>query len=281
MQLNGYLSQYSLPEIFQLIEQGQNTGRLSLSYSVENKNQNHYIWFSNGTIVAAANQLNQEGLAALIEERKWLKKEIISTIARICSNSTPIGLYLKNQNLLNSEQLKILFYIQVMRQVCELFKLKEAQFDFVSNISLPMAEMTGLSNKATEVTLEGLRVLKDWSVLREKLPAPTSGVKSIVNGYPNIKINNIESRFWEYTDGKTAISKIAQQLNISIEQVQQVAFRLMIINLIEEVPLIVTTPVMEKIKIPSESQELVATEAKTNVSKAFVQDLLSFLSQYE
>jgi len=281
MQLNGYLSQYSLPELFQLIEQSQKTGRLSLSYSIGKENHNHYIWFSSGAIVAAANQLNQEGLALLIEERKWLKKEIINTISRICASSTPVGAYLKSQNLLNAEQLKILFYLQVMRQVCELFKLKEARFDFTSDTSLPMAEMTGLSNQATEVTLEGLRVLKDWSVLTEKLPVPTSGLKSIIDGYPRLNINNVESRVWEYTDGKTSLSQIAKQLSLNIEQVQQIAFRLIIVNLAEEVPILLTPQVTQKIKLPTESQELVSTEAKSNLSKSFVEDLLSFLSGYE
>ena len=281
MQLNGYLSQYSLPEIFQLIEQGQKTGRLSLSYSIDRENYNHYIWFSSGAIVAAANQLNQDGLALLIEERKWLKKEIINTISRICASSTPIGAYLKSQNLLNAEQLKILFYIQVMRQVCELFKLKEARFDFTSDTSLPMAEMTGLSNQATEVTLEGLRLLKDWSVLTEKLPVVTSGLKSIIEGYPRLNINNVESRIWKYTDGKTSLGQIAKELNLNVVLVQQIAFRLIIVNLAEEIPILLTPLVTEKVKLPTESQELVSTEAKSKLSKSFVEDLLSFLSNVE
>lgn len=278
MQLNGYLSQYSLPEIFQLVEQGQKTGRLSLYYEISNQNHNHYIWFSNGEIVAAANQLNQEGLASLIEERKWLKKEIIQTIARICASDTPLGLYLKSQNLLNAEQLKILFYIQVMRQVCELFKLKEAKFDFTGNTNLPMAEMTGLSNQATEVTLEGLRVLKDWTVLTEKLPAPTSALRSIISGYPRLNINNLESRVWEYTDGKTSLSKISQQLNLTIEQVQQIAFRLVIVNLAQEVPMFLAPQVTEQIKLPAESSE---ADTKSTLSKSFVEDLLSFLGNFQ
>ncbi|WP_034937225.1 DUF4388 domain-containing protein [Gloeocapsa sp. PCC 73106] len=277
MSLNGYLSQYSLPELFQLIQQGQKTGRLTLSCSNQMQHANHYIWFSNGAIVAAANQLNQDGLASMIEERKWLKKEIISTIARICATNTPIGLYLKGQNLLNAEQLKILFYLQVMRQVCELFKLKEARFYFDNNAPIPMAEMTGLSSQATEITLEGLRVLKDWSALTEKLPTSTSGIVSIVKGYPKLSLNKLESRVWEYTDGKTSLSKIAKQLNLPIEQVQQIAFRLVIVNLAQEVPVIVNPLVTTKVKLASEIEE--GDRQSTQISRSFVQDLLGFLSK--
>lgn len=279
MNLNGYLSQYSLPELFQLVEQGQKTGRLTLSGLRQTQQPLHYIWFSNGAIVAAANQLNQDGLASMIEERKWLKKEIIKTIARTCATNTPIGLYLKGRNLLNAEQLKILFYMQVMRQVCELFKLKEARFDFEGNAALPMAEMTGLSKPATEVTLEGLRVLKDWKCLAEKLPAFTSGLVSIVKGHPRLSLNKLESRVWEYTDGKTSLSTIAKQLNLSTEEVQQIAFRLIIVNVAEEVPLILTTPV-KKMELSSEMEKLTASDRQSaQISKSFVQDLIGFLSK--
>lgn len=278
MNINGYLSEYSLPEIFQLISQGEKTGRLTLFCKYDLQHPHHYIWFQNGLIVAAANHLNQDGLASIIDERKWLKKEIIQKISKICASNVPLGLYLKAQNLLNAEQLKILFYIQVMRQVCELFKLKKGQFEFDSNSSLPKAEMTGLSNKAVEVTLEGLRVLKDWSALKEKLPSPNSGLISISQGTPKLSINKLESRVWEYTDGKTPLTTIAKQLNLPIEEVQQIAFRLVIVNLADEIPLVsmFDTPT----NIEKATMDLNLPTSKSNqISQSFVEDLVGFLDK--
>jgi hypothetical protein len=54
-------------------------------------------------------------------------------------------LYLKNKGLLQAEQLKHLFNVQVLQKGCALFKLQEGQFKFDQNVSIPAREMTGLS----------------------------------------------------------------------------------------------------------------------------------------
>jgi hypothetical protein len=56
-----------------------------------------------------------------------------------------LGLCLKNQGVLQDEQLKHLFQVQVLQQVCALFQLKDGQFKLDQNVPIPMREMTGLS----------------------------------------------------------------------------------------------------------------------------------------
>ena len=46
-------------------------------------------------------------------------------------------------------------------------------------------------------------------------------------------MRQIESQIWEFIDGKTTITAIAQRLNLPLETVQQAAFRLIVIGLAE------------------------------------------------
>ncbi|MBW4518995.1 MAG: DUF4388 domain-containing protein [Scytolyngbya sp. HA4215-MV1] len=277
MAVTGYLSEFALAELFNFLEQGNKTGLLTLCKLSDDQLQyreNHYIWFNQGRIVAAANRLDQHGLAYMIGQRGWLGEHTALRVAQTCDVSTPIGLSLKNQGLLTVEQLKLLFYTQVMRQVCTLFALKDAWFQFDCKAPLPFAEMTGLNAPATEVTLAALRVLKDWSALANKLPEPTSAVMSIIEGKPQQKLNQTEWQLWEFAKGTISLQEIAQQLQLPLEKVQQIAFRLVTAGLVEEVPLVTVITAHPKPEpLPMES----AVPEATMLSHSFLHNLVGFL----
>jgi hypothetical protein len=135
--------------------------------------------------------------------------------------------------------------------------------------------MTGLSVLATEAVLVGLRVLRNWDALADKLPDPNGGLVSILAGQPQYRLDTLEWQVWEYTKGTMSLSAIARQLRLPVEQVQQVAFRLITIGLAEEVPLLVgTLPTQEVEALPA---QLLEDEDKHNVSPSFVQSLVGFL----
>lgn len=278
MAITGYLAEFSLAEIFQFLEQGGKTGLLTICALSEvqvDDRRNHYIWFNQGRIVAAANALTHQGLTAMISQRGWLGDRAATRLAQSCSIDTPMGLCLKTQGLLNVEQLKMLFYNQVMRQVCALFMLKDGWFQFDNKAPLCPPEMTGLSAPATEVTLAGLRALKDWTALVDKLPEPTSALVSVIEGKPQLKINPTEWQVWEFTNGTVSLNTIAQHLQMPVDTIQQIAFRLIVSGLAEEVPLILSPPAptteLDPPKLPP-----TPTETST-VSQSFLQSLVGFL----
>lgn len=277
MTVTGYLADFSLAELFQLLEQGNKTGLLTICTLAEktgDHRHNHHIWFSQGQIVAAANSLNQQGLLHLIAQRGWMGDRAAGRLAQTCSTNTPLGLCLKTQGVLNAEQLKLLFYTQVMRQVCALFMLKDGWFQFDSKAPIPVAEMTGLIASATETTLSGLRALKDWAALEEKLPHSTSALVSITQGKPSLRLNQSEWQVWEFTNGTVTLEAIARQLQLPVPKVQQIAFRLIVAGLAEEMPMVAqsATAVEQEIVEASHRQPEAAT-----VSQSFLQNLVGFL----
>lgn len=147
----GSLSDFSLPEILQFIEQGRKTGLLTvraLSESPTSKTSVHYIWVEHGCIVAAANSLDEQGLVRLIEQRQWVSDRVIYKLAQLCPTDKSLGKYLFDQGVLRAEQLKQLFLTQIRQQVCTLFNLQDGEFQFEQNVSLPRLELTGLSVSA-------------------------------------------------------------------------------------------------------------------------------------
>jgi len=277
MAIAGRLSEFSLGEVFHLLERGQKTGLLTIraSHSPAEPLQNFYLWFKQGQILTAANRLDNKGLATLIYKREWLGTNGKALLQEAFKSNRPLGLHLKHQGLLSAEQLKLLFYTQVIRQVCTIFQFSDGWFKFEAKTEMPLTEMTGLSAAPTEVTLEGLRALKDWSALASKLPDPGSAITSLISGQPQLKINQQEWQVWEFANGTAPLTLVAEQLQLSLEKVQQIAFRLIMVALIEEIPLIIPTPNAT----PDPEVQALETPTSSNkaVSQSFLNSLVGFL----
>ncbi len=276
MCVTGYLSDFSLPEIFQFIEKGRKTGLLTLRAlsNSQAKTGKYYIWMHQGRIVAAANRLDHQGLVSLLDGRQWISDRVFDKVVHwCCPINQPLGLYLKNQGVLQAAQLKRLFQIQVLQQVCALFQLKDAEFEFEQNVQIPSREMTGLSVPATEATLVGLRVLKNWNALANKLPDPNGGLVSTMIGKSQYRLDSLEWQVWEYTKGTLSLNAIAEQLRLPVEKVQQVAFRLVTVGLAEEV-LLIRPPATQVDQLPA---QFIDEAQKQTVSLSFMQNLVDFL----
>ncbi|MCJ8278381.1 MAG: DUF4388 domain-containing protein [Rivularia sp. ALOHA_DT_140] len=240
MSLSSSFTDFSLAELFQLIDQGRKSGCLSVCTlpdinSAQSRAKYFYIWFRSGRIVGAAHRLNGKGLVSKIAQRNWAQPQVIETIYNNASTTTPLGLQFKTQDVLNAEQLNLLFANQ-LQQVRQLFEIQKGVFKLDCKATLPMSEMTGLSLRATEVTLMALRALKNWTVLKDALPDVESGIRSITQNKPQIRLNPFEWQLWEFASGDIPIKDIGIQLNQPAIKIQQAAFRLMLVGLIEEVP---------------------------------------------
>ncbi|NMG19114.1 DUF4388 domain-containing protein [Brasilonema bromeliae] len=287
MIFTGNLAEFSLPKIFQLLEQGDNTGLLTIrtiTADVTGFMPVYYIWLYQGRIVAAADRLDEKGLVSMIAQRGWVSQDVTLRMAKICRVNTPIGLCLKFQGLLQAEQLKLLFRTQVVDQVSALFELKDGQFEFDAEADLPSAEMTGMSLPATEVTLIGLRYakrqasglsLRDWSLLAEQLPELSLILSNKNMTQPQFQLDSLEWQVWQLANGTISLREIANQLGLAVEKVQQIAFQLLMSDLAEEVfPTAIlrnevteTTSVAENLpeSIVDSSSQTDNTQALTNI----------------
>jgi hypothetical protein len=282
MAITSSLSEFSLPELFQFLDQGSKTGLLTLRFQLDPNQEARirHALIHQGRIVAVTKRLDQQCLLAMICQRGWISPEVIREQVNRCPANIPIGLYLKTQGFLQPEQLRLLFHAQVLQQVCALFRLKDARFKFDSKATLPTTEMTGLSLSATEATLMGLRVLRDWRSLVDKLPEPTSALSRVVIGKRHLRLDSLEGRLWQLANGSVPLNTIATQFKQPIEIIQQTAFRLISVGLVAEVPMIAPS------RTRSSGEDMAEVAATTESSKdnqgqvisnSFMQNLLGFL----
>ena len=284
MAITGSLSEFSLPEIFQFLDQGQKTGILTIRDSKDlstGKSLLRHIWLLNGRVVAAGDRLDNRGLARLIEQRGWITDRNRLQVERLITENVPLGINLKSLGILQPDQLKLLFSVQVLRQVCSLFQVETGQFRFDAKSDLPKAEMTGLSLPATETTLMGLRSLKDWQILQSKLPEPNSTLFNIISGQPSLRLDSSETQVWGFADGSINLKKIAEHLQVPIQKIQQIAFRLIVVGLVEEVPDIdagMVNNAVDGAAIATDANgQIVNSSERTEIRNSFLQSLVGFL----
>jgi Domain of unknown function (DUF4388) len=279
MSAKGYLCDLPLPEVLQFLQDGKKTGLLSVqSLPTSGEVAKYYfIWLYKGRIVSAVSRLDNRCFASLLHRRRYVTALMITRLIRRCPPDMALGSFLRSKGVLQTEQLKTIFATQVIQQVCGLFKLSNGVFNFDAQAPLPKVEMTGLSLPATEVTLPGLRALKDWSALQHKLPQPQMGLKSLGNGKPHVRINQIEWRIWSLTDGNTSLAQIATQTNLPIIEIQRIAYRLITVGLAEECPLVVASPRVEELQ-PAFSN-VSTSQSASKLSKNFLKNLMGYLRQ--
>ena len=284
MAITSSLAEFSLPELFQFLDQGSKTGLLTLRFQLDTPNNEkrvRHTLIHQGRIVAVTKRLDHQCLLAMICQRGWISPEVLREQVNRCPANIPIGLYLKTQGFLQPEQLRLLFHAQVLQQVCALFRLKDARFKFDSKATLPTTEMTGLSLSATEATLMGLRVLRDWRSLTDKLPEPTSALSRIVVGKRHLRLDSLEGRLWQMANSSVPLDAIASQLKQPIEVIQQTAFRLISVGLVAEVPML--APSRARCADDDLLEPIAATvnpDKENNgqpLSNSFMQNLLGFL----
>jgi Domain of unknown function (DUF4388) len=286
MSLTGYLSEYSLVEIFNFVQEGNKTGLLSidpdrcLSRSLDNS---YYISFQFGRIVAVSNghAVTERGLLKTIEQRRWLSLEQTTGLSFHASRlQQPLGTYLKSCNLLDAEQLKLLFDAQVTANICKLFgEQHHGRFNFDPQAALIYTEMTGISLTAKEVSLLALRMLRDWSGLSAKLPAPESALQRLSATIPDLRLDAQESKVWNFALGDIPISQMADRLKLGIEKVQQIGFRLSAIGLVDEVKLAPALPAIELLAAVPTPISIGSGNSQAPISASFLSRLVGFLKK--
>jgi hypothetical protein len=272
MKIEGYLSEFSLGELFRFLKQGQKTGCLSIvpvdapeNAAIENKvarnfneKAGHFIFFQRGDIAAASNSIDGDSLIKLMEKRSLLGAAAIQKMMPLWPGVTPLGLWLKANGVIDVEDLRLLFKQQVLTPIPHLFALREGWFTFDARQPLPYQEMTGWSASPMEIALAGLRMLREWEPLLDKLPLPSSTIISTTVEKPAYRLNSAEWQVWEHVNGNLSLEEIAKSLNQSILEVQKVCFRFMVIGIAEEIASIATSAAPSS---PSVTSELLPVNA--------------------
>lgn len=259
MMIHGHLAEFSLAELYLLLRQGKQTGLLQLG--------DYQIGFWEGQIVGAS--LPEWDWRQVVVQQGWLRQETLERLGHLYQRqgvTQPFGRWLVEQGLLKRSQMQWLFSQQVLRPVCRLFALPDAPFCFQPQAQLSRLLLTGLQAEPLEAVLAGLRLLRDWQHLLDKLPDPSSGLKGC-GGQPCYHLNRWEWRLWEYSNAQMSLLEIAQKWQVPVLEVQKLAFRLLTVGLVVELPYVHLQKTPD-LSVP-----------QPTVSENFLEQLLAFLQR--
>lgn len=271
MLLQGYTSDFSLPELFKFLQASQQTGRLTLKPIPEtcSNDGRHFLWFDQGNLVAASNRLDGLGLLTLLQNRALLRDSTLPRLLRQCPAKTALGQFLRDNTLLSHRQLKSLFASQVLNRTYVLLQALNVNFVFQPLYPFPYLEMTGVKIQATEITLPSLRILKDWDALADKLPSLDSGLKPVNSEILKYRLNTHEKAILCLAHKDNSLARMAAMLKLTPVEVQKIGFRLIFVGIVDEVPLINSA----RLTAPSHNQTPV------QVSTTFLDKLCNYLQQ--
>jgi hypothetical protein len=268
MSISGYFTDFSFPELLRFIHGARKTGRLQVKPLDTHEHQSYHFWFRGGNVVTV--QHPRLSLQVLLPQFCQRAAEALKVyLDRTPAYREPIGTVLKQLQLIQPEELQAIFSRQVIQPMLYQFTLDNAWFKFEPNYELPYEEMTGLSLSPIEAALNGLRRLRNWEPLKTKLPESTSSLMRTSKSFAPYQLTDDEIRVWSLADEEHSLEEIAQRLELSLQEVQKIAFRLMIAGLVDECP-----------GVQVQTAESVQTiEEKDVMSSSFLSNLLGFLKQ--
>ena len=248
MTIKGSLETFSLPELFQIIDSGKKSGRLTFkpkSKGLSAGSQEVFeIWFDGGNFITVTSSFKQQFFNSKIINKGWIDIKELIQYQHDCPPNTAFGRYLQQESFLKRSQIDLLFKAQT-RDVIKLFNVDSASFEFEEvnskkiipsdNKAFPWEEMTGQKVPAQELSLEAMRSLSDWSRFLEDMPLNQSGLQRLIN-HCNLQFNSLERYLCDTADGSISLKKISNEMNISIEQVQKTALSMIMAGMLEEVP---------------------------------------------
>ncbi|MEM6451595.1 MAG: DUF4388 domain-containing protein [Cyanobacteria bacterium P01_D01_bin.105] len=249
MNIQGLTSEFSLPELLKFLQESQQTGRLSLTPTaldsekrVDSENRveetSYLFWFSKGNLIAVSNRVDGLGLSHMLQSRSLIQHIALPQLLRQCPPKAALGIFLRDRDLLTNKQLKSLFASQVLKQIYTLLKVSDSKFTFQESGPLPYLEMTGVSIRATDVTLSSLRILKDWGVLTDKLPCLESGLKPTDVELSSYRLQTKEKEVLRLAEKGLSLIEISKVLKLPALDVQRMGFCLSFVGLVKEVPLV-------------------------------------------
>ena len=247
MTISGFLESFSFPELLRLIDLGSKSGRLILQVrSAQDKPELvglYHVWFQEGRLVTIINRSHHQSLITQIKNQGWLDE--IVELKHLCLPDIPLGLYLEQKKLVTEEQLNFLFQTQ-LAQVYQLFEVPvgcflfheiSAESDSDKKRRIPWLEMTGKSVRAIEISLNALRLQKNWDIFAEQLPESSYALTRLVE-HPAFKLIPLEWQLWELANGQTSLKAIAGKINQPLLNVQKAALSLIMAGLVDEMPII-------------------------------------------
>ncbi|MEJ5185502.1 MAG: DUF4388 domain-containing protein, partial [Candidatus Geothermincolales bacterium] len=252
MALKGSLKDFSLPDLFQLLNFSKKNGTLNLVRG----NSRGYICFRNGEVFFATTNWKRQSLGMKLMAAGLITKEQLEEalgLQRTEAKGQRLGQILVRLGYITQEQLEVFVEEQIQDAVFEMLRWTDGEFDFQPGVVFPEEDI-GLSISTEELIMEGSRRLDEWNRIEKKIPHldVVFRMKSMQGREAaQISLTPEEWMVLTYVDGERTVRQIVELTGMSTLQTCKILYGLISSGLLENV-----TPQPEEIETEKRLEEL-------------------------
>lgn len=170
MALEGTLSDFSLPDIFQLISLQRKSGVLTL----RGKDDTVTVFFKDGNILAADSQQEriEHRLGYYLLRSKLLSDEQLKKALDIQKETLQrLGNILLAYNFITKEELQKTLQLVITQKIYKLFRWRDGEYHFDPDAPVEFKDDYFTPIPAQGILMEAVRMIDEWPLLERKVPS--------------------------------------------------------------------------------------------------------------
>ncbi len=234
MALRGNLHDFSITQLFNLVNLASKTGLLT----VENNSASARVFFKEGKLVQV--QTNDEhgtNLVDLLLQAGKITSAQAEQVLQKARTQTDkeLGLLLIGSGFCTQRDIIQVVRHNMLEKVYPLFTWGKGTFTFDPAV-VPTEEQITVMLNLESIIIEGIRRIKEWGQITDDLPSLDVAVKFVDKPderLRNVKLTVEEWQVISYVNSKNTIRQIAQTCGMDEFQIRKTVYRLLEAGLVE------------------------------------------------
>ena len=235
MALRGNLSDFSLPDVFQLVQLSRKTGVLR----IHKDGAEGSVWFREGDVFFAQSNWHRELLGHRLVAAGRITTAALAKALEIRRNEPTggrrLGAILVDEGYISQNVLEAFVQEQIQDTIFDLMRWDTGHFDFEV---LPEAvdEDIGLTVSIENIVMEGSRRIEEWNRIRKKVPSTDMVFKMATapgEGTFEIALKPTEWNLLLKMDGTRTVGELASSLGKTDFEVARIIYGLFSAGLLE------------------------------------------------
>ena len=233
MALKGNIQDFSITQLFNLINLAQKTGMLI----VECNNGATTVYFQGGKLAYAHTGRDDNSLVTILHKAEKLSAAQHKAIKQRAGNMSDkeLGLLLINANYISRQDIITSLQNYFIHVVDQLFILVDGIFRFETNTVPPKDKITVRVN-LENLILEGSRHKREWEHLQDEIPSLDMALKFADRPGGNIRNVNLSVDEWRvvsYILPKNSMRQIAKVTKLNDIEIRKIIYSLLQAGLVE------------------------------------------------
>ncbi len=236
MALRGSLTDFSLPDVFQLITFSRKTGVLRIRSGVDASGA---VWFRDGEVFFAQSNWHHEPLGErLVAARKITPSALEKALgirAAEPDGGRRLGQVLVDEGYITEKVLEAFVQEQIQDTIFDLMRWESGEFDF-ELLPEVVDEDIGLTVSIENVIMEGSRRLDEWARIKKKVPSMDVVFKMATapgEGTFEISLKPVEWSLLLLVDGTRSVAELARATGRTDFEVARILYGLFSAGLLE------------------------------------------------